>query len=82
MSAAAKLWFKVGSFLLVGMLWGCSNAVLKQTTATGADAAAPQSSSSSKQKQASGNGAGLWRGLMALLGTKVRDRSRSNQMLW
>jgi hypothetical protein len=60
MSAGAEFWFKVASFVLVGMLWGCSNAVLTRTT-TGAK-------QQRRRRQASG---GVWAGLRALLGTKV-----------
>lgn len=67
MTAAREFWFQLGSFMLVGMLWGCSNAVLKQSTAAGIGG--------KKLQQAKGAASGsrdVWAGLRALLGTKVR----------
>jgi hypothetical protein len=34
-ASLGQLLYKAASFLVVGALWGCSNAVLKQTTAEG-----------------------------------------------
>jgi hypothetical protein len=67
-AAATETWRRGASFLLVGALWGCSNAVIKQATETG-------SSSSSNKKQAQVGG-GVWAGLRALIGTKVRGKQK------
>ena len=67
-AAATETWRRGASFLLVGALWGCSIAVIKQATETG-------SSSSSNKKQAQVGG-GVWAGLRALIGTKVRGKQK------
>jgi hypothetical protein len=57
------------SFLVVGALWGCSNAVMKQCTEQqqqeGEKAAAGPGQKSTNMKK------GVWAGLQALIGTKV-----------
>lgn len=57
--------YRFASFVLVGMLWGCTNAVLKQTTAmhvAGKD---------ERREKGNEGSSGLWDGLKALIGTKV-----------
>lgn len=66
--STGEFWFKVGSFVLVGMLWGCSNAVLKQTTG-GADNQKQRKQAATAGGQAADD---VWAGLKTLLGTKVR----------
>jgi len=77
-AAAGDFWFKVASFTLVGMLWGCSNAVLKRATA-GPGSSGGRRGTKQQQQEAS-TGGGVWAGLKALLGTKVKERSESTSV--
>lgn len=76
-AGAGGFWFEVGSFVLVGMLWGCSSAVLKQSTAGGVGGAkrTRRQATRGAVQQEEARGKGLWAGLRALLGTKVRRES-------
>eukprot|EP00624_Nannochloropsis_granulata_P002524 evm.model.NODE_22739_length_5049_cov_18.659536.3 len=59
-AAALETWRRGASFLLVGALWGCSNAVIRQATEAG----------SSTSNRGSKEQAGVMAGLKALIGTK------------
>lgn len=79
-ASLGQLLYKAASFLVVGALWGCSNAVLKQTTSERDDTAegtAVGTNEPSKQADSTKTGArsylnDILGGLKSLLKAKVR----------
>lgn len=82
--------YKAASFLVVGALWGCSNAVLKQTTSErddNAEGTAVDAKKPSKQADSTKAGAGSYLddvlgGLKSLLKAKVRLRPHIRILKW
>lgn len=70
-TASLELWRRSASFLLVGALWGCSNAVIKQTTTEHQQQLQQPGVAKKGQGSSCSSGRGVWDGLKALVGTKV-----------